>query len=373
MLDFLPSLDKLQLDIVGFLAILGEGSVLVNAQVATLSNFIYLPRLLPAPQALIKPARPDRLSYAIGKAVGAHSGNFNHHVNHIAHLLHDGDSLPAYSVRCLRITKDESKPNVTARKTGTLTGLAILGCAMSITLTILSVIYNDGPALTATLLLSFLSTVIGFGAKWSLKLTVRKSKRHVPPGDVVIKYPQGAFLIVKCHEDVARELYWAPEACIYNVGVKTYRLTSLFGTLMLMFGVIFLASSTQTLQLCFAASYLVLNAAYWTVAALPPQWHWDLSAFKVEHEEYFDGERNETFTEALWKSIAITQSISWVKVAQVAPETEAWDSWLREAEGVALQHPCYMSEKANAMVFPDWDCQKALTHYLNPTSGAKFV
>ena len=373
MLDFLPSLDKLQLDIVGFLAILGEGSVLVNAQVATLSNFIYLPRLLPAPQALIKPARPDRLTHAIGKVVGAHSGNYTSHVNHIAHLLHNGDSLPAYSVRCLRITKDERKSNVTARKWGPLTGLSILGCAMSVALTILSVIYNDGPALTATLLLSFLSTLIGFGAKWSLKLTVRTSKRHVPPGEVVIKYPQGAFLVIKCHEDVARELYWAPEACMYNVGVQTYRLISLVGTLMLMFGVIFLASSTQILQICFAVSYLVLNAAYWTVAALPPQWHWDLSSYRVEPEKYLDGELNDTFTEALWKAIAITQSISWVKVAQIAPSTEAWASWLREAEEVALQHPCHVSEKANCMVFPDWDCQKALTHYLNPTSPAEFV
>lgn len=189
----------------------------------------------------------------------------------------------------------------------------------------------------------------------------------------MIKYPQGAFLIVKCHEDVARELYWAPEACIYNVGVQSYRLISLIGTLMLMFGVIMLASSTQRLQLCFAASYMVLNAAYWTVAALPPQWHWDLSAFQVEQEEYVDGELNDSFTEALWKSIAITQSISWVKVAKIAPTTEAWESWLREAEEVALQHPCRMSEKAEVMEFPDWDCQKALTYYLNPTSAATNV
>ena len=45
-------LDSLQLDIVGFLAILGEGSVLANAQVLTLSKLIFLPRLIPAPQAL---------------------------------------------------------------------------------------------------------------------------------------------------------------------------------------------------------------------------------------------------------------------------------------------------------------------------------
>lgn len=373
MLQIFPSLSSLQLDIVGFLAILGEGSVLVNAQVSTLSKSIFLPRLLPAPQALIKPARPDRLTQYIGKAVGAHSGNYNHHVNHIAHLLHDGDSLPAYSVRCMRISKDPSKPGCKARRTGPLTWLAVLGCALSTVLVGLSVYYSDGMALLATLLLSFLSTIIGIGAKWSLKLPVRKSPLQVPRGDVVIKYPQGAFLIIKCHEDVARELYWAPEKCDYLVGVREYRVISLVGTLMLMFGVIFLASATQILQICFAASYLVLNAAYWTVAALPPQWHWDLSTYVVEKEDYLNGEENEFFTEALWKAIAITQSIKWVKTAQIAPTTEAWEGWLREAEAVALGQPCRMSEKANIMVLPDWDCRKALNEHLNPNSAAANV
>jgi len=35
---FLPSFEDLQLGIVGFLAILGEGSVLANAQVSSLSS-----------------------------------------------------------------------------------------------------------------------------------------------------------------------------------------------------------------------------------------------------------------------------------------------------------------------------------------------
>lgn len=372
MFNWLP-LDQLQLDIVGFLAILGEGSVMVNAQVATLSNFIYLPRLLPAPQAMMRPSRPDRLAHALGKAVGARSGNYSSHVNHIAHLLHDGDSLPAYSVRCVRVTKDPNMPPVSARRTGPLSVLSVLGCLMSLMLLILSIYYQDGMALIATVLLSSLSTVIGIGAKWSLKLPVRKATRHCPPGDVVIKYNQGAFLIVQCSENVARELYWAPEACVYNIGVKPYRMISLFGTLMLMFSVIFLASSQWRLQICFALAYLVLNAAYWIVAALPPQWHWELSCYRVETVPYVGGEENGTFTDALWKTIAITQSISWVRIAQVAPQTQAWDAWLREADEHALQHPCRADEKTGEMKYPDWDCQKALTDHLNPNEPGKVV
>jgi len=50
---FLPGFEGLQLGIVGFLTILGEGSVLANAQVSSLSKLFFLPRLLPAPQAFL--------------------------------------------------------------------------------------------------------------------------------------------------------------------------------------------------------------------------------------------------------------------------------------------------------------------------------
>ena len=39
--------DNFQLDIVGFLAVLGEGSVTANYQVSALSRLFYLPRLIP--------------------------------------------------------------------------------------------------------------------------------------------------------------------------------------------------------------------------------------------------------------------------------------------------------------------------------------
>lgn len=78
---------------------------------------------------------------------------------------------------------------------------------MSIALLVLSIVYNDGMALLATLLLSMLSTFIGVANHWTLQLPSRPTKRQVPDGDVILKYPQGAFVVVKCDEDVARELY----------------------------------------------------------------------------------------------------------------------------------------------------------------------
>lgn len=79
--------NNLQLDIVGFLAILGESAVVSTSQVATLSRMIYIPRLLPAPQALLQPSRPDNLSPIPGQAVGVTSGNKREYINFLGHVL----------------------------------------------------------------------------------------------------------------------------------------------------------------------------------------------------------------------------------------------------------------------------------------------
>lgn len=76
-----------QLDIVGFLAVLGEGSVTANAQVSALSTLFYLPRLIPAPQALLWPARPGQLEPTKAKVAGVESGMLKDHVHHVAHIL----------------------------------------------------------------------------------------------------------------------------------------------------------------------------------------------------------------------------------------------------------------------------------------------
>ena len=82
-----PDLTGLQLDVAGFLAILGEGSILANAQVAALSPIIFLPRLMPAPQALMMPSRPTKLEPAVGYTTGVQSGNHRDYINHVGHVL----------------------------------------------------------------------------------------------------------------------------------------------------------------------------------------------------------------------------------------------------------------------------------------------
>ena len=256
---------------------------------------------------------------------------------------------------------------------GPLTWLSILGCAMSFAILVLAITKEDGMAFLAVLLLSLLSTIIGIGSRWSLELKKRISTREVPVSDVVIYYPQGAFMIVKCDEDVARELYWHPEQCIYHVGPTAYRLISLTATLLLMCAVIFLSNAQLPLQLCFAAAYIILNAAYWTAAALPQRWNWDLSRFHTERVAFTGDEHNETFTKALWKAIAITRSIEWVQNGNIAPRSLAWKEWLEKADEMAGLETPVVAKMDGCIVLPEWDCDAALTEVLCPDLAAKNV
>lgn len=52
-------------------------------------------------------------------------------------------------------------------------------------------------ALLATLTLSFLSTITGIANKWTPTPNDPKPDKNSPDGDVVIRYSQGAFLVVK--------------------------------------------------------------------------------------------------------------------------------------------------------------------------------
>jgi hypothetical protein len=87
--NWLPGslINTLQLDIVGFLAILGEGSVTANIQVSTLSKLIFIPRLLPAPQVFLRPTRDSKLEPSTGNVTGVYSGNDKDYVNYIGHVV----------------------------------------------------------------------------------------------------------------------------------------------------------------------------------------------------------------------------------------------------------------------------------------------
>jgi hypothetical protein len=268
-----------------------------------------------------------------------------------------------------------------------LTLVLFLGFFFSVVLLGLSIWRSDGMSVLATILLSLLSSLIGWGNKWTLKLPVRVSDAEVPQGDVVIRYPKGSFLVVHCDENVARELYFAPETIEYMLEHgPAYRILSLVGTMMLMGGVICLANAQIELQIAWAAAYMLLGSSYWIVAALPQKVHWDTSPYVVENECLRDSDmkvkgfpsRNEakpTFTQALWKAIVLSKSIDWVRHSNACPDTEAWNEWLRQALVQAQSKDAAPKELRNkapkhlqvdgkesvvTWEVPDWNPQKVL-------------
>lgn len=236
-------------------------------------------------------------------------------------------------------------------------------------------------ALLATITLSLLSTNTGIANKWEPTPNDPKPDPNSPPGDVVIKYPQGAFIVVRCSEQTARYLYFnASERCHYMVrSTPVYRGLSLISTLLLMAGVISLANATIVLQTAFAGAYMFINIFYWIGAALPPAKHWDLSRLKLTEVELIGGQppRNakikdvpQTYTEAMWKCIAVTGNKTWLLSTGWAPKTEAWAEWLREAEDAAQAEPLRESRKEGREVWKirNWDSRHVLSTILRTTT-----
>jgi hypothetical protein len=285
----------------------------------------------------------------------------------------------------VRVSENEKIARPSVKLFGPLAWLSIIGCLMSTALFILSIVYNDGMALLATTFLSLLSTTTGIANKWKPSPNDPKPDPHSPPGDVVIKYPQGAFIVVKCDERTARYLYFNPsERCIYNMASNTtYRGLSLISTLLLMGGVISLANARIELQTGFAAAYMIINICYWIGAALPPAEHWNLKRLRVEEIEIEGGRQlpgsapsdgTPSYTEALWKAIAITGTKNWVKEAGWAPKTPAWDEWLFEAETAARQEKIIRNvthvngKRREVWKIRSWDYKGALSILLRPNS-----
>lgn len=206
----------------------------------------------------------------------------------------------------------------------------------------------------------------------------RKIKNgKVPRGDVVIRYPRGSFLIVRCNEDVARELYFAPEEIEYQLTHNpAYRILSLIGTMMLMGGVICLANAQIQIQIAWAGAYMVLGSGYWIVAALPGKLHWDTSCYSVTNECLSDSDmdkkgypsENKTFTQALWKAIVVAKHTSWVTKSDACPDTQAWGDWLNAARACSKDVRLADKEKKEGVKtweVPDWDPQSHLVELLN--------
>lgn len=466
------------LDVVNLLVVIGESSVAENAQVLTASLPGMLPRLLPAPQALLKPSRPSRMPETHARMTGVYSGTTLDSVGFFANIITPLDDQPAFSFKVLEIKHAElmgervpagkqtgSKWHALTKLKRTLTGgkksrgeeneesdlqrgryrsrfppglpdeesgdgreqrtgngnghhdgphrqltvqftettladktgadhlppgfhppsrrstarsraqdlltsptvavggdrpavpakilspthiLSIFSCALSIAIIVTAFVCQDGTAILAVTLISSASTVAGFASFWRPILMKRKHTNEVPRGDVLIRTREGAFVLIRCSEEVARELYSGTEECEYYVGGNTYRALMALGTMLLMISVVLLGNCTWELKVLIGASYITLNGLYWGLGMIPRSYFWDLSRYEwndvtpedASHAHQVTNESDQreghpSFTRTLWYAIRETKLIGWVERSGAAPSTEQWKKWLREAEKAA--------------------------------------
>ncbi|KAJ4393582.1 hypothetical protein N0V93_002795 [Gnomoniopsis smithogilvyi] len=446
--------DNWQLDAVTLLAVIGEASVSDNAQPMTASMLCLLPRILPAPQALLKPTRPTRLPAYKAQMVGVQSGVSLDSVGFFANIIHPLEERPAYSfhvyeirhndgcddaqhrkggkkgrtwsARLLPRSTDEKKiprqtktkndanscseneaaewsegrgvvfgdadiekgrhfqpsdptPGLLRRRTfgekmtdfvanPTSLGpqkrpavppalgspihiITIFSFLLTLVIFGLTAYWKDGNALIATFIISLQASLVGYASWWKPRVMIRPhANSAVPPGDVMIRTREGAFILVKCTEDVARELYTGTEECEYHVGPMGYRICMAIGTMLLMIGVVLLGNTSFNAQALISGSYIVLNGAYWLLGLLPKDQFWDLSRYEWKEVTPKDAEEankngdpsqgveaSASFTRTLWFAIRETRSTGWVTRSGAAPGTPQWRQWLKEA-----------SENANA-------------------------
>lgn len=199
---------------------------------------------------------------------------------------------------------------------------------------------EDGAAVLALIAMCSASTLIGIASHWRPRLAARLTDIPVPEGDIVIRTREGAFVIIQCTEEIARELYIGPEECNYLVNDQWFKVLIGVGTLLVILSVLFLGNCSWTMQAVIAVIYIILNALYWAASLLPQKWLWDLSRYdwkdvtpghlKGAHETGSDGVAP-SYTRSLWYAIQATGEVDWVTISGAAPRTTAWENWLRLA------------------------------------------
>ncbi|CEI69982.1 hypothetical protein FVEN_g7161 [Fusarium venenatum] len=448
------------LDVVTLLAVIGESAMAEQTQTITASLLCLLPRLIPAPQALLKPSRPSRMPETLAKMTGVYSGTTLDSVGFFATIITPLDTLQPYSfsvyeirhtdpsqlyeadinsspaqeswptrslnwvksrrsssyskeqqqngkeARCNRIARapridgglplpaqasspaaarittfeipdkslyDEEapkpitrrltakqkvqdmlanptfantkkRPAVPAKLFSPIHILSVFSCLLSMAIIACAVVWEDGNAILSVFFISFTSTIVGYASSWHPILMNRKHTNQVPRGDVMIRTREGAFLLIKCTEEVARELYSGTEECHYHVGGRAYRLLMALGTTLLMLSVVLFGNCTWNSQIFIGGSYIVLNGLYWGLGMIPRSYFWDLSRYECKevtpddaknaHKTTNDNDQREgypSFTRTLWYAIRETQRTGWVAGSGAAPSTDQWKNWLREA------------------------------------------
>ncbi|PLN85651.1 hypothetical protein BDW42DRAFT_202059 [Aspergillus taichungensis] len=346
-------------DLVGLLAIIGESIVSEVVQPLTASRTIFLPRLLPAPHALIRPSRRTALPSRPISGIGVYSKQEMTSLPYFPDMIHQIDLIRPYEFQEFNIslsskaTSDRHQKIATVKFFSPLKLLTVFSFLWTVGILVWAILLGDGPAVVAIVLVSAASSLHSAASFWQTSNTkVTRLGAHIQ-GDLVLRTREGAFIVVHCTEEVARLLYKSPLACDYVAGGTAFQILISMGTLLLMVGIVVMSNCSWTMQVVLGASYLALNALYMVCALTPAvsqYWHWDLSMFEIVMQKMYC----DNYTEALWGAIRATREAEWVVRGGYIPRTTPWQTWLDAATRN------YMNE--------NWDATAAKDHYMAQAS-----
>ncbi|KAL2004483.1 hypothetical protein VTN00DRAFT_3485 [Thermoascus crustaceus] len=353
-----------RLDIVSLIAILGESLMARHIQPLSASKLCLLPRITPAPQSFLRSTRALRLPSPPAIVCGVYSGTLVHELNYFANIIHPIASMNKYEVAVYNITwAVRSKTQHLKRealvppcRSSPINILTVFSFFLSLGAFIWSIMIEDGAAALAIIAMCSASTLIGIASHWRPQLAARPTDTSVPEGDIVIRTREGAFVIIQCTEEIARELYIGPEECNYLVNDQWFKILVGVGTLLVILSVLLLGNCNWTMQAVIAVIYIILNALYWVASLLPQSCLWDLSRYECKdvtpaHLKAADKAGKDglapSYTRSLWFAIQATGEIEWVTISGAAPRTTAWETWLK------LAHANYSNRNWNAVAEKD--------------------
>ena len=405
-------------DIVSIVAVIGEYTIERHVQLLTSSRMSYLPRLLPAPQVLLKTERPSRLPPVKGVQVfGVCSGTYVSELNFFADVIHKIEEVKEYEFRKYIIEyskptdsekqhtmhmhlnpkaddnnthwNNNAHPDVERGHHNTrtrfnlpwrpkeprnttpaneeeilinnrlqwksiLTIVTFVSVLMLIGLFVWAACIHDGVAMIALGTVSLSTSIACLANSWRPTLTPRKNNSKVPPGNVVIRNRAGGFIFVQCREEITRELYTSPDKCKYDFEGEYLRSMLGTSTVLLMASIIFFSNCSWTMQTAIGMAYIILNMMYWIIPFMMK----DIDTWDLSRYDIKpvgEPKKLPDYTQALWCAVWETKSIDWIKSHKIAPPTPAWDEWLR----VALEKAREGDEHWDAVQFKNQLMNKA--------------
>ena len=381
-----------------------------------------LPRIMPAPQALLRPLRPPSLPTYPAKVTGVYTGVSLDALNFFANIIHPLELQPVFGFKVLEIFhrdewewkhslqrsearkveaggQDNATTEVKATATasgadlepGRLTSkemlkrrptmkdhisyaisnaprrrnkafgrarlwsplniISVVSSLMSIGLIVAAIVWHDAVAIIAVSLISIAASVICAASWWRPIMMSRRITSTSPRGDVIIRTKEGGILLIRCSEDVARDLYWGSQECLYFVSGIKYRFLMTLGTVLIIPSVILMGNCTFDMQILMGVAYTIQNILYWVLGSLPQHIFWDLWDYvwgdvtpedaKNAHQTNWDAEdadsidNRASYTRTLWYAIRETKRTAWTIRSGSVPNTPPWKEWLEEAEEAA--------------------------------------